>query len=172
MADTLKYKDYQTPFYNVIKTEDNIEIREYDDFNIITNTAEEDGFMDLFKYIGGENEGKIKMDMTVPVLTDKANKTEKFMSFVVPNEFALKDIPKPDNKNIVISHLALKKVLAIKFSGFVSESNFAKHKDILLEYAQKNNIKINQEKVISLIYDRPFTLPFNRRNEIIVQIIK
>lgn len=174
MANT--YNNRETPDFVVIKTDNNIEFREYQDFNISTNKNDSDEdvnlFGDLFSFIGGNNETKTKIDMTVPVLTDKNNPKETYMSFVVPSKFDLQNIPKPNNKNIVISKISLKTVLAIKFSGFVSHSNFAKHKDILLDYAEKNNIKIDQNSVISLIYDSPFTFPFNRRNEIIVKIIK
>jgi hypothetical protein len=88
------------------------------------------------------------------------------------SKFVFKDIPKPENANITISTLSLKKVLAIQFSGFASESNFEKHMGILLDYAKKNNIKINQNDMMSLTYNSPFTLPFNRRNEVIVQLYK
>ena len=80
MANT--YNDRETPDFVVIKTDDNIEFREYQDFNISTNRNDSDEdvnlFGGLFSFIGGNNESKTKIDMTVPVLTDKNNPKEKY----------------------------------------------------------------------------------------------
>ena len=57
----------------------------------------------------------------------------------------------------------------IKYSGRANDKNFIKHKDILLKELKINNVFITSPS-IRATYDSPFTLPMNRRNEVMFKI--
>ena len=54
-------------------------------------------------------------------------------------------------------------------SGFASDKNFIKHKNILEKQLKKDNISI-LSLPIKATYDGPFTLPNLRRNEAMYEI--
>ena len=57
----------------------------------------------------------------------------------------------------------------LKYSGRASDKNFIRHKEILEEELKKNNISVISPS-IRATYDSPFTLPMNRRNEVMFKI--
>lgn len=70
----------------------------------LTRKVRSEMFMRLFHYISGENVGKVKIDMTVPVATDvvnRVNKTQWTMLFFVPLEHQASP-PKPTNPEVSI----------------------------------------------------------------------
>ena len=60
-------------------------------------------------------------------------------------------------------------MIAIQFSGTHSKGNIAKHKKQLIQYIEENQIQtIGTPKYA--FYNPPWTLPFMRRNEIMIEI--
>ena len=57
----------------------------------------------------------------------------------------------------------------LRYSGRASDGNFIKHKEILENELNKNNITIISPP-IRATYDSPFTLPMNRRNEAMYKV--
>ena len=175
---------YETPKYEVLKSYKNIEIRKYPSYLVaeVSNSGERDkaaneSFMILFDYINGKNIPNEKIPMTVPVSQEgekipmtvpveqlKENYNWK-MSFVLPSKYTLENVPKPKDARIKIYKQESSKRIAIRFSGFSSDSNLSKNKKKLDNYIKENGIKIKSDAVYAF-YDAPFTLPFLRRNEI------
>ena len=50
-----------------------------------------------------------KINMTKPVLTE-GNDNTWIVSFIMPNEFTLETLPKPNNKNIKISSITKREI--------------------------------------------------------------
>jgi hypothetical protein len=92
----------ETQAYSVIRTEKDFEIRFYPSKTMasITSSAKSYkelssiGFQRLAHYIFGGNEGKQKIAMTSPVYMD-INDTASSMSFVMPAQFTIENLPKP-----------------------------------------------------------------------------
>lgn len=64
--------------------------------------------MKLFNYIGGENEGQMKIEMTAPVITrvdpsSEGNMTYT-MAFYIPKSIQDTDIPKPTNSDVYLEN--------------------------------------------------------------------
>jgi effector-binding domain-containing protein len=181
------------PEFNSTFKNDNLEIREYapkilaqvsvlGDFNEATSK----GFKLLADFIFGNNisiDGSSKIDMTAPVVVEPVSEiinmtapviteginNEWVVSFVMPKEYSLSTLPKPNNKNITITRLPAEKYAVIVFSGLVRKSNYDEQVKLLKKFILKKNLK-----TIGLIqiarYNPPWTLPFFRRNELMIRI--
>jgi hypothetical protein len=162
-----------TPYTVTQKLTDKIEIREYPKLLLATVTAtdsqDNSSFRILFDFIDGANSKKQEIAMTAPVF-EKYTANSTSMSFAMPEEFNLENLPVPDNKNIQLENMHKVSFIAIRFSGFASDSNFAEHKAILLEQIKKNNINADLSIPIKAYYNKPWTLPFLKRNELLFRV--
>ncbi len=116
--------------YQIIKKiDENIEIRQYQDIILATTTAKigENNklFRSLFKFISGDNAQDQEIKMTAPVFQEKSDKYSS-MSFVMPENFDLSNLPMPNDKNIKIRSIKNQQFIAIRFSGRSSDKNFKK----------------------------------------------
>ena len=163
---------YEAAKYEVSKIiSDEVEIREYEKMvlaTIATNaeTSQNDNFRALFDFISGENSEEESIKMTIPVF-QKSNKKQKIMSFVMPAEFKVSDLPRPNNTNIEFEIIEDAKFIAIRFSGRSTDENFAKYQKILEEDIKKHDISADLTKPINAYYNSPWTLPFLKRNEVL-----
>jgi hypothetical protein len=159
------------PPYQVIETlDDRVEIREYSR-QIWALTSEDDrnrGFGRLFRYISGENEGEVKIDMTAPVVTGAVS-GEPFIAFVMPEGLELEDTPRPRDEGVKIEVVEERKMAAIAFSGYATEERQKRHLTILEETLRDRGIDAQGDPVL-MQYNDPWTPPFMRRNEVGVEI--
>jgi hypothetical protein len=126
--------------------------------------------LDLIDEIDNKSEVKSeKIAMTSPVSQIQKDDKKWLIQFKMPKKYSLNNLPKPINNKINFKKIAAKKVVSITFSGLWSDEKFQKNKEKLIEFAAQNQLKLINQEVISY-YDDPFTLPWNRRNEIIWQI--
>ena len=181
--------DTEEPKYNIKLIEDNIEIRLYEPMIIAEvdikgnrDSAASQGFKILADYIFGNNninqdiamtapvqqQNNQKINMTAPVQQQESNDVWK-ISFVMPSQYSMKTLPKPNNPKITIKEIPEKAYIAIRFSGMRSDYNMTKHKKQLMQYVTDHNIKIIAAPKYAF-YDPPWTLPFLRRNEIMMEI--
>ena len=93
-----------SPKYTVENTLDNAEIRNYESFvvaeTIVTGDHESAGskaFSILAGYIFGGNDKKTKIQMTAPVNLQKVGEGEFAVQFVMPSEWTLNTLPKPND---------------------------------------------------------------------------
>jgi hypothetical protein len=166
---------FETIKYKVLKKDNKIEIREYDDILFAStkssyNQAQDSGFMNIFNYISGENNEKAKISMTTPVLTYK-EEDKLVTGFYVPSKYNQDNIPKPSNEKVFIKNFSNSIYGVIKFSGRWTEKNFDKYDELLIDYLLENNYEILSSRLI-LRYQPPFVPAFLRRNEIAYQIRK
>jgi len=183
----------EEPEYKLISEKGEFQIREYDPKIIAQVEVEGDfdeasskGFRLLADYIFGNNllEGesqKISMTtpvemtplaenllMTSPIIDDQVN-YKWSINFVMPKEYTLDTLPKPNNSKISIIQLPKEKYAVIIFSGLVRESSYAEKAQMLSNYLKEDNFK--QQGAIKIArYNPPWTLPFLRRNELMVKI--
>jgi effector-binding domain-containing protein len=78
--------------------------------------------------------------MTVPVQQPSSQGAWK-ISFVMPSQYTLETLPKPNNKNIQLSLIPSKQYVVIQFSGNNTDKNLAQHEASLIDYIQANQIK-------------------------------
>jgi len=172
----------EEPKYQILKSNNNYEIREYNDRLAVevTYSNEDSGFRYLFNYISGENTTSEKVSMTVPVtqsvkidMTAPVTQSKKdgklVMQFYLPSKFTINTAPKPTNPKVSLIVLEGDIYAVIKYSGRATDKNFQKHYKELKEYLIKDNINF-VEPAIKSTFDGPFTLPILRRNEVMMKI--
>ena len=183
----------EEPEFILILKNENCEIREYNSKILAQVTvlgdfddATSKGFKVLADYIFGNNlslDGNTKIDMTAPVVLEPISEAiemtapvlsegenrEWVVSFVMPKEYSLKTLPKPNNKDIKISRLPPEKYAVVVFSGLVKESNYDEQINLLNNFiANKNLVTVGKVQIAR--YNPPWTLPFFRRNELMIRV--
>ena len=180
--------------YDLIRTEDNYELRLYQPMVIAETYVEGDfngagdkAFRKLFNYISKENTSASKIamtapvianqaqseiseniDMTVPVLEERSDQGWRYM-FVLPANYSKKTAPVPLDENVKISTMPLKKVAILRFAGLRDEK-VIKQKTVLLEQWIEANSLTPVSKPRWAGYNPPWTLPFLRRNEVMIDV--
>jgi effector-binding domain-containing protein len=183
----------EEPEFKLVLEEGEFQIREYDpkiiaQVEVVGNfdEASSKGFKLLADYIFGNNlldGGSKKISMTTPVevspmaenllmtssiLDDYVNK-KWLINFVMPQEYSLDTLPKPNNPQVNIIEVPSEKYAVIVFSGLVRESSYSEKAELLSNYLNENSFK--QQGAIKIArYNPPWTLPFFRRNELMVRI--
>ena len=179
----------EKPDYKIIQSEQNIEIRQYDPMIIAEvdvdgkrEDAIRDGFRLLADYIFGNNMVEKVISMTAPV-QQKENKKIAMtapvqqqlngklwrISFVMPSKYSMDSLPVPNNNRVRLKEILAKRFVVIEFSGTNSTENLKEHENQLINYIEGNQIKIIDSPKYAF-YNAPWTLPFLRRNEVMIEI--
>lgn len=113
------------------------------------------------------------IQMTAPVTiseqTKESTESSYIVSFVMPFDYTLQTLPKPNNPQVEIKTQPARKVAALKFSWYAGANRVESKKQELL-----NLLKQDQLSTIShpeyAGYDAPLSAPWLRRNEIIIEL--
>ena len=166
----------ETPDYEVISSFKNIEVREYSSMIIAEVSIEGnrtqsvgDGFRLLADYIFGNNIEKEKIAMTAPVQQQQSFEKNWEIRFVMPSDYAIDNLPKPQNTKVKIKEMPAHQCILIRFSGARSDKNLDKNLTKLMDHIEKNGIKLAGSPIYSF-YDPPWIPSFMRRNEIMFTI--
>jgi len=164
--------NYETPYYEVIKTDNPIEIRLYENFYMVEYDNKNDpninnGFGTLFRYISSDNTENQKISMTIPVIEEMKDDRLK-MAFVVPKEHWEK-IPKPNNPNLSIKEFEKGYFAVIKYSGFSNKNKEKDKLEKLEDWIAKNDYSKVSNPMLAF-YNPPITPPMFRRNEIMIRV--
>lgn len=156
---------YETLSYQVIKEENNFEIRRYDPYVLMKVTGQSNqGFGVLFDYISGSNSKRQKIRMTVPVLTDVESRN--YIAFTMPKAVQA-DAPEPMNPDVQIVPIPAKTYLAMHFKGSIRQARGAVA--ALQDHAKKASLKLIGEPVL-LRYQGPFMPNFLKDNDVMMEI--
>ena len=162
----------EEPVYQVEKAweAEQIEIRAYAPRVMAVTGMNEDsdsGFRVLAGYIFGGNAEEQKIAMTAPVQQSMAG--EKEMAFMIPAEYALEDLPEPEDQRVSFREAPAYTAAVIQFSGWASADKADENWQQLRQFLIAEGIDITGEPTLNQ-YNPPWTLPFMRRNEIIVPV--
>ena len=158
--------------YNTLKTFNNVEIREYPPAiyaSVTTEANNNSQFSILAGYIFGGNENNQKIAMTAPVHMHQNNlKKSSTMSFVMPSEYNMDELSKPNDERIEITKSVTKRYAAISYTGYNNSEKFNKYKSELKNKLNEENILIVGNPIY-LGYDPPYKF-WNRKNEVLIEI--
>ena len=169
----------ETPQYKLIKKKGDFEIRSYDEMVVARTSVNSDykestltGFRRIAGYIFGGNDKEMKIAMTAPVIADCPSEGLKSynISFVMPKEHSMKDLPKANISEVSIQKESLGEVAVLSFGGWASESRSMGYQKKLSELLIKNKIETKGGFMIAQ-YNSPWTLPPFRKNEVMVRIL-
>lgn len=166
-----------TPSYQVSRTDGAIEIREYPELIMAEITtrgtrgeAVRAGFSPLAGYIfAKEREGE-KIAMTAPVNQRATNDGEWSVQFIMPEEYTLETLPRPTNADVRLVTEPPVRRAAIRFSGSWSDKAFAEQETALRDWLSTEGLTTTGAPLYAY-YNDPFTPPFMRRNEVIVDLV-
>ena len=112
-----------------------------------------------------------KIAMTTPVTTSPKGDRMWEITFSMPSKYTRNTLPIPNDERIRITTKKGEEVATIVFSGLTTQSNID-------DYQNQLNTWLNDEGLLSdgpyvvARYNDPFTLPWNRRNELMVKVVK
>jgi hypothetical protein len=184
--------------YKVIRKMDGYEIRDYEACVVaqttVTGTYREsqtNGFRAVADYIFGNNipakpvnsmddvvetgshKGPERIPMTAPVISERnyvgEQKNDYKISFVMPSKYNMDTLPAPKNQRIQIRQINGAITAVLKFSGYASERRVFAKRQKLRELLSRDNIRANPGYRLAQ-YDPPWTPPFMRRNEIMIEL--
>ena len=182
----------EEPEYTVIEKSGGFELRAYSP-KIVAETlvsgsldkASSAGFRLLADYIFGNNTsrtgGNEKISMTAPVTMEP--KSEKIsmtapvsmeqtggqwrVHFVMPGQYTLDTLPKPANPAVTLREVPARNYAVIRFSGLAGEDKTATKTADLMTWLDSKGITPTGKPELAR-YNPPWTLPFLRRNEVMV----
>ena len=162
----------EEPVYQVEKAweTEQIEIRAYAPRVMAVTEMTEDsngGFRVLAGYIFGGNAEEQEIAMTAPV--QQSMEGDREMAFMMPAEYALEDLPEPEDQRVSFREAPAYTAAVIQFSGWASAEKADKNWQQLRQFLIAEGIDITGEPTLNQ-YNPPWTLPFMRRNEIIVPV--
>ncbi|MGL6211788.1 MAG: SOUL family heme-binding protein [Paracoccaceae bacterium] len=181
MADT--YKGNETPSYSVDETDGAVEVRRYAPHIAAEVTvrgsrdaAVNAGFRLLAGYIFGGNEGAAKVAMTTPVtqsekvamttpVTQSGSGDQWTVQFMMPQAYTLETLPKPKDSRIRFLTTEPRRMVVLRFSGIPTTAALENRTADLRTWAAARGMAL-REPPQYFYYDAPFTLPWNRRNEV------
>ena len=187
----------EEPRFSIIEKSEPFELRSYAPQLIAEvkvegdlDTASSQGFRLIAAFIFGQNQVSEKISMTAPVAIETAQSTKIAMtvpvgieaskdsakgvsqwvfSFVMPSEYTMATLPKPLNPLVSIRELPAQRRAAITFSGFYNEAKVLEKTKALEDW-----IKSKQWQPIGnpqfARYNPPWSIPFMRRNEILITV--
>jgi hypothetical protein len=182
----------EEPKYTVLEKSEPFELRAYSSKVIAEvlvagnlSDASSEGFKLIADYIFGNNSSgtgnneKISMtapvtmasmskesSMAVPVIIEKTT-TQWRMYFVMPSKYTLDTLPKPNNAQVKLRNIPAGNYAVIQFSGLAGEAKVAHKTADLMWWLNSKNIRPLGVAQLAR-YNPPWTLPFLRRNEILV----
>ncbi len=182
---------YEEPEFKAVKTKGDFEYRQYDPYLVSetiiegakdANSASSEGFRRLFAYISGANGSKSKISMTVPVSQGASEKiamtvpvqqsaadTGWRVSFMLPSKFTLETAPVPTDARVHVREVPGRLMVVLRFSGRWTESNYNRHEQELARHVAAAGLSASGT-IERAAYNAPFSIPWFRRNEVMVEI--
>ena len=190
--------DPEEPEYTLLAQSDDFELRRYDKQLVAQTWVSGDqreasraGFKVLADYIFGNNTapsgGSSKISMTAPVTlqpdNNESGESQKIamtapvsmqqddgkwrVEFTMPSKYTMETLPKPNNPDVEIVEVPAQTYGVIKFSGFTGSEKVDKKTQALQNWMQSKNLMPTGDPELAR-YDKPWTLPFLRRNEVMI----
>jgi hypothetical protein len=180
----------EEPAYTVEREIDGVEIRRYGpriaaETSVATDeeAARNEGFRRLARYIFGGNSAndKIamtapvaqqqseKIAMTAPVATQRGSADDWIIRFFMPSKYTMDTLPKPKDDRVRLVEVPGETVAVLRYNGSYGPEAVAGRTTQLLETLHRYDIEAVGEP-LSWFYDPPWTVPFRRRNEVVVGV--
>jgi hypothetical protein len=186
--DTAKAVDEAS--YEVLESESDFELRRYAPQVVAETLVEGDfddvgneGFRRLSGYIFGKNQRQQSVSMTAPVSQEPVSQKIAMtapvnqepvgdawrITFVMPAEYKLEDLPIPEDERVVLKELGARLVAAIRYSGTWSESRYNEKEALLMDRLESRGLNPKGSPVFAR-YNPPFMPWFLRRNEVLIEV--
>jgi effector-binding domain-containing protein len=152
-----------------------IEIRDYTPMIVAEVAVSADresalrqGFRTLADYIFGNNTAMGVIAMTAPVTTEGEAENWR-VRFMMPARYTTDTLPRPIDPEVTLKQLEAKRIAAIRFSGSARDAGLSRHGERLEAFIRQNGLRAISAPAYAF-YNPPWTLPFLRRNEVMIEI--
>lgn len=185
----------EEPDFEVLPETADYEIRHYSPYLVAEVDVERkfgeagnEAFRILAAYIFGENVPGEKMQLTAPVESHRIGKgirmamTAPVLSretesgadsftygFVMERKYTMDTLPKPKDRRIELRRQEPRFVAARRYSGDWTETNRRANESQVLSALKAVGLEYRSEPILAR-YNSPFTPPFPRRNEVLIEI--
>ena len=181
LLTSLSVMAIEEPSFQTLISEPPFEHRRYSGFVVAETTLEGSfdaasraGFRRVAGYIFGDNTvqngGSKKIAMTAPVTVEPKEGGWR-LHFVMPSAEKLESLPQPNNSEINLRRVGEHDVVAVQFSGWTTEAAIAETTAKLKSWAQTKQLQTVGSPQVAR-YNDPFTLPWRRRNEILIEVAR
>ncbi len=118
-----------------------------------------------------DDQAGTRIEMTAPVTQRPAQTDDDsfIISFVMPERFTLETVPRPNDPRVSLREAPGRLMAVLKYSGGWGESNYRSHEAQLLDAVRAAGLTPLGEPLYAR-YNSPFSLPFLRRNEVMVEV--
>ncbi|MDX2073597.1 MAG: heme-binding protein [Alphaproteobacteria bacterium] len=177
--------------YEVVESHGDIEIRDYAPMIVAEaevsgerKEAINQGFRIIADYIFGNNAPQQKVAMTAPVIQQSSEKIAMTapviqqgdgsswkVRFVMPASYTMDTLPKPNNDAVKLKEIPGKRFAVIRFSGIGDNENLKEHEEKLGAFIEEKRLEPVSVATYAF-FNPPWTLPFLRRNEVMVEVAK
>ncbi len=183
----------EEPSYTLIEQSGQFELRAYQPMIIAETVVEgsmkeagNKGFRVIADYIFGNNRidsgGNQEIAMTAPVTMQTHSETIDMtapvtitqddgkwrMHFVMPSQYSMATLPKPNNEAVRLRKVPATRYAVIRFSGWTGADKVVEKTQALLRWMDNKGLQAHGEPELAR-YNPPWTLPFLRRNEVMVR---
>lgn len=111
-----------------------------------------------------------KIAMTAPVI-QLGDENKWAVAFVMPAKYTLETLPKPNNDQVKLIEVPSERFAVIRFTGLASDKSLQDQTGELKAYIKSHNLNAISAPAYAF-YNPPWTLPFMRRNEVMIEISK
>jgi hypothetical protein len=194
VAGYVPTRNIETPKYKLLSKRKNYEVRLYAPRILAEVEVSGDytrslniGFRKVADYIFGNNTARVKIAMTAPVLHEQKPCSENIpmtapvlheksdaenlykLAFVMPASYKMDTIPMPNNAEVTIRDIPESKLAVSSFGGYATFSRVERETAKLQEALKQDNL-VPAGRPVTAQYNPPWTPPFMRRNEIMVEL--
>jgi hypothetical protein len=186
--------DIETPDYQVVSTHDEYEVRKYEPYIVAEVTVAGgyreslySGFRKVADYIFGNNTRADSIEMTTPVLQKEGPRTEKIpmtapvlheesanegsylVAFIMPKDYTMESLPQPNNEEVQLREVPAKRYAVLRFGAYATEGRTHRKTSRLQDSLTRDGVETIGEPIVAQ-YNPPWTPPWARRNEILIEI--
>lgn len=163
---------YESAPYKVVRSDGKFELRDYPALTVVETpmanpNGSDGGFMRLFRFITGANEGKQKIAMTTPVFMS-GSATNLTMAFVLPAKINTAAVPKPVDGALTVRELPAGRFAVLRYSGGRNAKNESETVARLQSWLERERLTALSGPVYGY-FDPPWTPSFLRRNEVMLR---
>ncbi len=185
----------EEPAFEIVKSSGDYEIRRYAPRIVAQAEVEGDlwgasnaGFRVIAGYIFGNNVSSekgesAKIPMTAPVTAEPVSERIAMTSpvtvenagaryrihFVMPAQYTMATLPRPTDDRVKLRELPAQRMAVLRFTGLSGEGKVKEKTADLLGWMKAEDLEAAGAPQLAR-YDPPWTLPFLRRNEIMVPL--
>ncbi len=198
LVGAISVANIETPPYEVVHKEKDYEVRTYAPQIVAEVTMDGEyrdamsgGFRTLADFIFGNNKNRsagkapqeiamtapvlerkttsAKIAMTAPVLERMDRGETRVIAFVMPRQYTMDTIPTPNNPKVQLRQVPPKTYAVLRFSGWVGASKAEQKKMEFAKILDRDQLQTIGPPILAQ-YNPPWTPPFMRRNEILVEL--